>query len=315
MGTPEFAVASLEALLDSGFEVVAVVTAPDKPAGRGLKLTQTAVKQFALEKGIPVLQPVRLKDPAFIGQLKSFRADLQVVVAFRMLPEMVWNMPPMGTVNLHASLLPQYRGAAPINRAIMNGETETGLTTFKLKQEIDTGNILLMEKMNIGPEETAGELHDRMKLIGGKLLVQTIRGLLDGTLQEKPQSFPPGTEIKTAPKIFTEDCIIHWNRPAAGIHNQIRGLSPYPGAFTYLDDKIFKLFRSRLETRSPQHAPGTYETDGRSWLCFAAADGYIYAEEVQPEGKKRMPVADFLRGFRPPPGGRQIAAGTVDADR
>ncbi|HEY4154514.1 MAG TPA: methionyl-tRNA formyltransferase, partial [Puia sp.] len=295
---PDFAVASLEAILQNGYPVVAVVTAPDKPAGRGMKLLESEVKQFARKRGIPVLQPDKLKDPGFIEQLKRFEADIQVVVAFRMLPEIVWNMPSMGTVNLHGSLLPQYRGAAPINRAIMNGETETGLTTFKMKQEIDTGNILLMEKIAVGPTETAGELHDRMKITGGNLLVKTIRGLLDGTIKERPQPVPEGGLIKTAPKIFTADCEIDWTQPVSKIQNQIRGLSPYPGAFTRFSDKIFKIFRSYPEISSDHPAPGSYETNGRSWLRFSAIDGYIYTEEIQPEGKKRMPVTDFLRGYR-----------------
>ena len=299
MGTPDFASASLNALLQHGFPVVAVVTAPDKPAGRGMKLSASAVKKFAVENGIPVLQPLKLKDPEFIGELKSFGADVQVVVAFRMLPEMVWNMPPLGTINLHGSLLPQYRGAAPINRAIMNGEKETGVTTFKLQQEIDTGNILLMEKLSIGPDETAGELHDRMKIAGAGLLVRTLEGLVSGTLKEQPQSIPDGMLIRQAPKIFAADCEINWNLPVAVIHNHIRGLSPYPGAFTHFHGKTLKIFRSRPEISTQKQVPGTTETDGRSWFRFAASDGYIYMEEIQLEGKKRMRVTDFLRGFRP----------------
>jgi len=298
MGTPDFAVASLDALLQNGYQVVAVVTAPDKPAGRGMKLAATAVKQYAVKNGIPVLQPVKLKDPEFIDQLKQFKADIQVVVAFRMLPEIVWNMPPMGTINLHGSLLPQYRGAAPINRAIMNGETETGVTTFKMQQQIDTGNILLMEKMPIGPNETAGELHDRMKLIGGQLLVKTVQGLADGSLKEKPQSVAPDEIIYPAPKIFASDCEIDWTGSAVKIQNQIRGLSPHPGAFTLFNGKILKIFRSRPEIIAHSLPMGTHEITGKSELRFAAADGFIYLEEIQLAGKKRMTVADFLRGFR-----------------
>lgn len=299
MGTPDFAVPSLDALLKYGYSVVAVVTAQDKPSGRGMKLSESAVKQYALRKDISVLQPPKLKDPEFIAQLKQFRAHLQVVVAFRMLPEEIWSMPPMGTINLHGSLLPQYRGAAPINRAIMNGETETGLTTFKLQQQIDTGNILLMEKIPIGPNETAGELHDRMKQAGALLVVQTVKGLQDGTLQGKPQSIDPGIFLKPAPKILAEDCEIDWTRPVAQIHNQIRGLSPYPGAFTFLHDKMLKIFRSHPEKTSATATAGEFETDGRSWLRFPASDGYIYLDEIQMEGKKRMAVKDFLRGYRP----------------
>jgi len=298
MGTPDFAVASLDALLQNGYHVVAVVTAPDKPAGRGMKLTETAVKQYAVKNKIPVLQPVKLKDPEFTDQLKEFKADIQVVVAFRMLPEIVWNMPPMGTINLHGSLLPQYRGAAPINRAIMNGETETGVTTFKMQQQIDTGNILLMEKMPIGPDETAGELHDRMKIIGGQLLVKTVQGLADGTLKEMPQSVAPDEIIHPAPKIFAVDCEIDWTGSVLEIQNQIRGLSPYPGAFTLFNGKVLKIFRSRPEIASHSLSTGTYEMTGKSGLRFAAADGFIYPEEIQLEGKKRMAIADFLRGFR-----------------
>lgn len=299
LGTPDFAVASLRALVEAGFQVVAVVTAPDKPAGRGLRLAEPAVKQYAIKENIPVLQPQKLRDPAFLEQLKSFQADIQVVVAFRMLPESVWSMPPLGTINLHGSLLPQYRGAAPINRAIMNGEVKTGVTTFKLQQEIDTGHILLMEEIHIGPDETAGELHDRMKAIGARLVVQTIRGLIDGTLQGKPQQAADPAALKPAPKIFTADASINWTDPVLKIHNQIRGLSPFPGAFTSFKEKTLKIFRSRPEKTNRPGEPGLMETDGKSWLRFSAADGYIYVEEMQLEGKKRMKTVDFLRGYRP----------------
>jgi methionyl-tRNA formyltransferase len=298
MGTPEFAVATLRALVENGFSVAAVVTAPDKPAGRGLNLNQSAVKQFALGKNIPVLQPVKLRDPEFLENLKSYHADIQVVVAFRMLPEIVWSMPPSGTLNLHGSLLPQYRGAAPINRAIMNGETKTGVTTFKLQQEIDTGNILLMEEISIGADETAGELQDRMKEIGAGLVIRTIRGLMDDTLQEKPQLIADPGSLHTAPKIFTEDCIIDWSQSVSSIHNFIRGLSPFPGAFTSFREKTLKIFRAHPEKNSARSVAGAMETDGKSWLRFSASDGYIYVEELQLEGKKKMRVADFLRGYR-----------------
>jgi len=298
MGTPEFAVASLHALLENGFRVAAVVTAPDKPAGRGLKLSESAVKRYAIQKNIPVLQPVKLKDPAFHEQLKSFQPDIQIVVAFRMLPEAVWSMPPLGTINLHGSLLPQYRGAAPINRAIMNGESKTGVTTFKLQQEIDTGNILLMEEISIGPDETAGELHDRMKEIGAGLVVKTIRGMIDGTLQEKPQAMVDAADLKMAPKIFATDCEIKWEDKIQKIYNQIRGLSPFPGAFTLLESKICKIFHSRMEIKSQPGKTGKMETDGKTWLRYSASDGYIYIEEMQLEGKKKMGIADFLRGYR-----------------
>lgn len=298
MGTPEFAVASLQALLENGFHVAAVVTAPDKPAGRGLKLSESAVKRYAVQMKIPVLQPVKLKDGSFQEELKSFQADIQIVVAFRMLPEAVWSMPPFGTINLHGSLLPQYRGAAPINRAIMNGESKTGVTTFKLQQEIDTGNILLMEEISIGPDETAGELHDRMKEIGAGLIIKTIRGLIDGTLKEKPQAVVDPAGLKMAPKIFAADCEIKWEDPVKKIYDQIRGLSPFPGAFTLLDSKLCKIFRSRMEINSLPGKTGKMETDGKTWLRYSASDGYIYIEEMQLEGKRKMDIADFLRGYR-----------------
>lgn len=246
-GTPEFAVASLDALLNADLEIVAVVTSPDKPAGRGMQLTKSAVKKYAEQKNILVLQPQKLKDPEFLKELKLLDSELQVIVAFRMLPELVWSMPPMGTINVHASLLPDYRGAAPINWAVINGEKETGVTTFKLKHEIDTGNILLQEIITIREEETAGELHDRMKLIGANLLVSTIHGLRDNTLKETPQSSFSNIagNAKHAPRIFTETCRIHWNKNVSEIFNHVRGLSPYPGAFTYLNDKLLKIYRGR----------------------------------------------------------------------
>src|SRR5688572_15646981 len=230
MGTPEFAVASLDALVQAGCNIIAVITAPDKPAGRGMKLTESAVKKYAVEKQLPVLQPVKLKDPEFLETLKGLQADLQIVVAFRMLPEVVWNMPPLGTINLHGSLLPQYRGAAPINWAVINGEKETGVTTFKLQHEIDTGDILLQQSFPIGDDETAGEVHDKMKDIGARLLVRTVQGIAEGTLQSTPQ---PATEapLKHAPKIYTDTCNINWTKTAQEIHDLIRGLSPFPGAF------------------------------------------------------------------------------------
>lgn len=297
LGTPEFAVASLDAIVSAGGNVVAVVTAPDKPAGRGMQLTGSAVKQFALERGLPVLQPEKLKDPAFLETLRALRADVQIVVAFRMLPEIVWSMPPMGTINLHGSLLPQYRGAAPINWAIINGESITGVTTFRLQHAIDTGGLLLQERFPIGEDETAGELHDRMKIIGARLLVQTIRGLAEGSLHETQQPDIPG--LKHAPKIFTDTCRIDWNRPTREIYNLIRGLSPFPTAFTTLDGRTLKIFRAQKEGTVPRHPPGTPDSDGHTWLRWATSDGYIRATEVQLEGKKRMVIGDFLRGYRP----------------
>ena len=299
MGTPEFAVASLDAILHAGYNVVSVITAPDKPAGRGMQLTESAVKKYAREKNLPILQPERLKNPAFLDELRSLAADLQIVVAFRMLPEAVWNMPPMGTVNLHGSLLPQYRGAAPINWAVINGETETGVTTFKSQHDIDTGNILLQEKLPIGPDETAGELHDRMKETGARLLVRTIEGLAAGTLIPVPQEDLPN--LHHAPKIFTETGRIDWTKPTASIYNLIRGLSPFPAAFTELDGKLLKIYRAEQDLTPPSTAPGGRDTDNRSYLRFATADGYILLIELQLEGKRRMNVGDFLRGYKPRP--------------
>lgn len=312
MGTPEFAVASLEALVKAKLNIAAVVTAPDKPAGRGMKLTESAVKKFAVKHKVKVLQPEKLKNAEFLSELKSLNADLQIVVAFRMLPEVVWNMPPMGTVNLHASLLPQYRGAAPINWAIINGEKETGVTTFKLQHEIDTGNILLQEKMEIGENETAGELHDRMKEIGAGLLVRTVEGLTEGTLAETPQNNiqysreEPGLRyttddppsLKHAPKITTQTCKIDWTKSTDEIHNLIRGLSPYPAAFTELGDQTIKIFKSEKESAVPTSKQGRWESNGKTYLKFAAKDGYIHVKDVQLEGKKRMSVEEFLRGYR-----------------
>lgn len=301
MGTPEFAVASLDALVQAGCQIVGVVTAPDKPAGRGLKLQQSAVKQYAESKGLTVLQPVKLKDPAFAADLQQLKADLQIVVAFRMLPEVIWNMPALGTINVHGSLLPQYRGAAPINWAVINGEKETGVTTFKLKHEIDTGNILQQASMPIGEDETAGEIHDRMKELGAQLLVNTVKALASGELTEQDQAVVAANEslvLQHAPKIFTETCVIHWEKPATEIHNQIRGLSPYPGAFTHLNDKTLKIYRSRKEIASTGKAVGVPESDGKTYLRYTCADGYIYVLDLQLEGKKRMVVEDFLRGYR-----------------
>jgi methionyl-tRNA formyltransferase len=296
MGTPDFAVESLKALLHAGYNVVGVVTAPDKPAGRGQKLSESAVKQYAQEQGLPILQPLKLKDPEFIAQLSALKPDLQVVVAFRMLPEMVWNLPPQGTVNVHGSLLPKYRGAAPINWAILNGDKETGVSTFKLQHEIDTGDILLQEKMPIGPNETAGELHDRMKVLGAQLLVKTLQELANGTLKASPQQL--NADTKHAPKLFKADCEINWNNTAEQIHNQIRGLSPYPTAYTILGDKTLKIFSAEIEPGKPKIPLGTFSTDHKNYLKFAATNGYLLLKEVQLEGKKKMGINEFLRGVR-----------------
>ena len=303
MGTPEFAVASLDALVKAGKKVVAVVTAPDRPAGRGQKLKPSAVKTYAIDNGIPVLQPERLKDPEFIAQLSSLKADLQVVVAFRMLPEIVWDMPPLGTVNLHASLLPHYRGAAPINHVLINGETETGVTTFLLQHEIDTGNILFAEKVAIGPDETAGELHDKLMEVGATILVKTVNALEQNSVTPKPQSSlieGEQKELKSAPKIFREHCHLDWNQKVDDLHNLIRGLSPYPAAFTELNGKTIKIFRSAKEYADSENvpAPGTPTSDNKTFLKFSAQDGFIHVLELQAEGKKKMEVVDFLRGVK-----------------
>lgn len=301
MGTPQFAVPSLRKLYEAGYNIVAVVTAPDKPAGRGMQLTESAVKKYAVEKNLKILQPEKLKDPAFIEELKSLKADVQVVVAFRMLPEVVWNMPPMGTINLHASLLPQYRGAAPINWAIINGEKQTGVTTFKLKHDIDTGNILLQEKIEITENETAGTLHDKMMNIGAELLLQTINGLakgnIEGIVQSSSSIFKDGT-LHHAPKIFTETCEINWNNNTNSIHNLIRGLSPYPAAFTFLQGKKLKIFSAEKEIDNKVNGPGKIFTDNKTFLKFSTNDGFISLKEIQLEGKKKMNTEDFLRGWR-----------------
>jgi methionyl-tRNA formyltransferase len=318
MGTPDFAVASLDALNKAGCNVVGVITAPDKPAGRGMKLNESAVKKYAVEHNLKILQPEKLKNPEFLEELRSLNADLQIVVAFRMLPEVVWNMPHMGTINLHGSLLPQYRGAAPINWAVINGEKETGVTTFKLKHEIDTGDILLQESFPIGENETAGEVHDRMKEIGARVLVETIRGLADGTLKEISQEnvqrsmlnaqlsiddpdsrlTTHDSRIRHAPKIFTETCKIDFTKTTEEVHNLIRGLSPFPGAFTYLNNKMMKIYRSEKEIGDPTSKPGEFETDVKSFLKFACNNGYILVKELQMEGKKRLSIEEFLRGYR-----------------
>jgi methionyl-tRNA formyltransferase len=295
LGTPEFSVASLDAIIKAGFEVVAVVTAPDKPAGRGMKLTASAIKQFAVAHHIPVLQPVKLKDPAFIEELRSYKADIQVVIAFRMLPEVVWNMPPKGTVNLHASLLPDYRGAAPINWAIINGETESGVSTFFLKHEIDTGDVILMEKAPITPEKTAGDLHDELMQIGAKTIVETLKRVESGNYTPIPQK---SGSTKLAPKIYTADCIIDWNKPSVDIYNRIRGLSPFPGAITYLNGKLLKVYKASYTLGFAPLEPGTVQSNLKNELSFRTLDGFVNILEMQMEGKKRMFVEDFLRGHQ-----------------
>ena len=300
LGTPGFAACSLEKLVNDGYNVVAVVTAPDKPSGRGLQVHQSEVKQVAVKHNLPVLQPEKLKAPEFIEELRGYAPDLMIVVAFRMLPEVVWSMPPMGTFNLHGSLLPQYRGAAPINRAIMNGETKTGVTTFFLKQEIDTGNILLREEIAIGPKETAGELHDRMMVIGAALVAKTVDAIAAGNLEPKDQrSFvQPGEVLKEAPKLFRENTKIDWNRSCEEIVNHIRGLNPFPTAWTELihgDERIpVKIYRAECARGVTNHPPGT--SSGPLHVC--AHDGVVMIQELQMPGKKRVSTGEFMNGLR-----------------
>lgn len=305
MGTPDFAVESLKALIDNGYNVVGVVTTPDKPAGRGQKMSESAVKQFAKSKGLPILQPEKLKDVDFQDTLRSWKADLQVIVAFRMLPESVWSMPPLGSINVHASLLPNYRGAAPINRAIMNGETETGVTTFLLKHEIDTGDILQYEKISIEPDDNVGTIHDKLMILGAKLLIKTIEAIEKGNIKGTPQSelMPADGILKSAPKIFKEDCRIDWQEEPAKIINQIRGLSPYPTAYGDLkiDDAAplsMKIFNAKFEQHEHNQPLGKIETDGKTYFKVCVKGGFITLYEVQLAGKKRMLITDFLRGFR-----------------
>lgn len=299
MGTPEFAVASLDALVQAGCNIVGVITAPDKEAGRGMQLQESAVKKYAVEKGLTILQPLKFRSPDFIEALKNLKADLQICVAFRMLPEMVWNMPPMGTINVHGSLLPKYRGAAPINWAVINGDTETGVTTFKLQHAIDTGNILLQKSFPISPEDNAGIVHDTMKEIGAALLLETIQQLSEDKIVEKPQAaIPVDEKYVHAPKIFTETCILDFNKSSTEVNNLIRGLSPYPTAFTFLNDKKLKIFKAISKQESHQQTVGSFHTDGKTFLDFACVDGWISVTELQLEGKKRMSVIDFLRGYR-----------------
>jgi methionyl-tRNA formyltransferase len=304
MGTPEFAVSTLGTLLMNGFNVVGVVTAPDKPAGRGRKIAKSAVKEFAEFSYLPIIQPDNLKDPAFINTLKKLKADVFIVVAFRMLPEVVWKIPSIGTINLHASLLPQYRGAAPINHAIINGETETGITTFFIDEKIDTGNILLREKVQICPFENAGDLHDRLMRQGAKLVIKTIEGLVKNNI--KPQSqlkfIKPGEVLNTAPKILPEHCIIDWNKDPGKIHNLIRGLSPYPGARTFLrkgsEIISLKIYESEPENEGHRFKPGHIISDGKHYLKIACKNGFVNILTLQLEGKKKMNTVEFLRGFK-----------------
>lgn len=301
-GTPDFAVASLDALYSAGVDIAAVVTMPDKPAGRGRKVMQSAVKQYAVTHDLRVLQPERLKSQEFINELRAIDADLFIVIAFRMLPQIVWAMPRLGTFNLHGSLLPRYRGAAPINRAIMNGETETGVTTFFLRHEIDTGDIIDRERIAIGPDENAGSVHDRLMEIGARLTLSTVRRIAAGNLSAIPQDDITDIEPCPAPKIFTADCRIDWNRRAREIHNHVRGLSPYPGAWTEMsaagaEPVHIKIFATRITDTPAQSSPGTIHVKGDSMLVDTA-DSQIEVVTLQATGKRRMSAADYLRGSR-----------------
>ena len=298
MGTPDFAVEPLRRLVEAGKNIVAVITMPDKPAGRGHKIQFSPVKEYALSVGLPILQPVNLKDPEFIEELRSYQADLQIVVAFRMLPEIVWNMPPLGTFNLHASLLPQYRGAAPINWAVINGETETGITTFFLQHEIDTGNIIMQEKITIAPDDNAGIVHDRLMMLGADLVLKTVEQIESGNISSMPQ---PEGELKAAPKIFKDTCLINFNTTAEAVRNLVRGLAPYPAAWIELTDPSgnttnMKIYEVSKELCTPTHPAGTLICDGKKVLKVAVLDGYIHLDQVQLAGKKRMPSADLMRG-------------------
>ena len=301
-GTPEFAASQLEAIIKAGYEVAVVVTMPDKPAGRGRKIQYSDVKRAALEHDLPLLQPEKLKDPVFLEQLASYHADLFIVVAFRMLPAVVWQMPELGTFNLHASLLPQYRGAAPINFAIINGETETGLTTFFLNEEIDKGAVIMREKVAIRPDETAGELHDELMALGNKVVVETIQKIEKGEVKALPQeALAEDLTLKPAPKISKEFCNVDWSKDCQTVYNHIRGLSPYPAAHTSIQSENgevieLKIFSSDIERCVPKMPVGSIVTDNKKELKIALKDGFIHLTQVQQAGKKAMPIADFLRG-------------------
>jgi len=303
MGTPEFAVATLGSLLMNGFNVVGVVTAPDKPSGRGRKMNKSAVKEYAEFSYLPIIQPDNLKDPKFISNLKKLNADIFIVVAFRMLPEVIWKMPSMGTINLHASLLPHYRGAAPINHALINGESITGVTTFLIDDKIDTGKILLREEIQIFPFENAGDLHDRLMKHGARLVIRTLASLTQNTLipQTQERFVKPGEIPKQAPKIYPENCIINWNNDPCMIHNLIRGLAPYPGARSAFrksgETLSFKIFESQPEIADHKFKPGFIISDGKHFLKIACNKGFINIAIIQLEGKTRMNTVEFLRGF------------------
>ena len=298
MGTPEFAEASLRELCVNGYNVVAAVTMPDKPAGRGLKIQQSAVKKYAVEQGLTVLQPEKLKDADFIAELQSYNADLFIVVAFRMLPEVVWAMPRLGTFNLHASLLPQYRGAAPINRAIMNGDTVTGVTTFFLNHKIDEGAIIGREEVEISAEDNAGTLHDKLMEVGKTLIINTIEKIAEGNFEPIPQEDIPVEELRNAPKIFKDECKVDFNKKGAEIINFIRGLSPYPAAWSELGDITFKIFEATYEPDNQTGICGEISSDGRNYLKISCKDGYINITDLQLSSRKRMKTQDLLRGFK-----------------
>jgi methionyl-tRNA formyltransferase len=294
LGTPDFAVEGLKKLVVNNYNIVGVVTAPDKPAGRGKKISQSAIKIYANEQNLNILQPTNLKNEAFIAELKLLKADLQIIVAFRMLPEVVWNMPKHGTFNLHASLLPQYRGAAPINWAIINGETKTGVTTFFLQHEIDTGNIILQEDVQILETDNAETLHDKLMILGGKLILETVQQIEKESVNSITQQVT--TEIKLAPKIFKENTKIDWNKSSVEIHNFVRGLSPYPTAWTILDGKILKIYKTELNLKNTLESKQIL-TDFKTFLKIKTLDGYLSILELQLEGKKRMDISEFLRGY------------------
>lgn len=297
MGTPEFAAHSLRLVVESGYNVVGVITAPDRPSGRGQKINYSSVKEYAVKKGLHLMQPTNLKDTTFIEELKALNADIQVVVAFRMLPEVIWNMPSKGTLNLHASLLPKYRGAAPINWAIINGEKESGVTTFFIEKEIDTGNIILQEKVNIEENENAGHLHDKLMEVGGQLVCETIDKISSGKIEGTAQK----GKATQAPKIFKKDCKINWSDSIENIHDFIRGLSPYPTAWTFVDEEQkqnIKVFKSSIQKTSHSESSGKIITDGKNELKVAVNGGFIQLHEIQLSGKKKMKTEDFLRGYR-----------------
>ncbi len=303
MGTPEFAVEPLSCLIEGGYNVVGVITMPDKPAGRGHKLQCSPVKQYALKHNLPLLQPERLKDEAFLEALRTWKADLQIVVAFRMLPEVVWNMPRLGTFNLHASLLPQYRGAAPINWAVINGETETGITTFFLKHEIDTGEVIQQVRVPIAETDDVGMVHDKLMHLGARLVTETVDAILDGTVKSIPQEdMAVQGELRPAPKIFKETCRIEWAQPVKRVYDFVRGLSPYPSAWTNLvspqgESFVLKIFETEKTVVVHTLSPGTIQTDGKTYLHVAASDGFVDIRSLQLPGKKRLKTDELLRGF------------------